>query len=154
MNLYVKKSVSIVNGEHVETWIESKGEVKMAKLEPRKRIFGGGCKASLPIYQLNFPVDRDIAPFNDFEHFTGRRKPWVLKPPPAEKNTNATAFQSRSDFWYHILRKVAKQNNLNVSIDSGLNIRLKHQLGFYSTFSDVEKLRAAHLEEERQGRRI
>ena len=35
--------------EKVETWIEGKGEVKMAKLEPRKSIFAGGCKASLPI---------------------------------------------------------------------------------------------------------
>jgi len=146
---YVKKRVSIAISEQVETWIESKGEVKMAKLEPRKSIFGGGCKASLPIYQLNFPVDRDIAPYNDFEHFTGYAKPWVRKPPPAETNTNSTVFVSKTDFWYHILRNVAKQSNLNVSIDSGLNITLKHQLGFYSTFSDVERLRAAHLEEKK-----
>jgi len=70
----------------------------MAKLEPRKNIFGGGCKASLPIYQRNFRFDRDIAPYNGFEHFTGSRKPWVKKPPPAETNTNPTFFVSKPDF--------------------------------------------------------
>ena len=116
---YVKKRVSIINYKKVETWSslplsEASDAVQMIRSQSPTEIFGKGCSSSLPTYQLNWEKNNHF-PYSDFTHFTGDSKPWKSgKVPPAR---NETVFEDAVDFWFHILRKVVEENNLELDVD-------------------------------------
>jgi hypothetical protein len=81
---YVKKNVSIINDNNVETWTSEiynrkNGRVEMYELLSGKQIFQDGCHATLPRYNISLRNSLNIAPYKDFYHFTSNAKPWLHK---------------------------------------------------------------------------
>jgi lipopolysaccharide biosynthesis glycosyltransferase len=110
---YVKKNVSIINQDKVETWgtinNTKDGEVQMISMH--RNIFHDGCSSSMPKYKFHW--GRNVYPEKDFVHFTGDEKPWINKYFSAAivVNDSQVVFDNPFDFWHHILRKVLSEKN-------------------------------------------
>jgi hypothetical protein len=112
---YVKKSVSIINQDKVETWGTDNntvsGPVRMIKMH--SNIFHDGCSSSMPQYKINW--GRNFYPEKDFVHFTGSEKPWLnTNIQVTLANKSQVVFDSADVFWYHILEKVLAENNITM----------------------------------------
>lgn len=147
---YVKKNVSIINDDKVETWTSEKdnrndGRVKMSELLSEKQIFQDGCHATLPRYNIKLRNSLNIAPYKDLYHFASVKKPWLHLP---EKNENDSSFHEPRTFWFHILREINKERNMGIAIDGGLNITISSQLGEFPTKNQMNEMRKAQLENE------
>jgi len=124
---YVKKSVSIVSGEEVDNYgPNKKNRERVIKLEetlvnpfdeytclPKRYedTFG-----ELPTYDA-----QGMAPYRDFVHFLGSKKPWKRKL-PAPVTTNVEA-ETPYQYWFFMLRLLNKELNMGIDFQNWTRIQ-------------------------------
>jgi len=112
---YLKKNVSIINQDKVETWstINNTGDDEVHMINMHKNIFNGGCSPSMPQYKFHW--GRNFYPEKDFVHFTGDEKPWMNAYfTTTAANESQVVFDNAFVFWHHILHKVLSEKNRTI----------------------------------------
>lgn len=115
---YVKKNVSIINQDKVETWgtINNTKDSEVQMISMHRNIFNNGCSSSMPKYKLHW--GKNFYPEKDFVHFTGDEKPWINNFFSAiVVNESQVVFDNPFDFWHHILHKVLSKKNRTIIRD-------------------------------------
>jgi hypothetical protein len=82
------------------------------------------------------------APYRDWVHFTGKKKPWLSdKPPP--NLTAETGLTTRRMFWWYTLKQLNDEAKLGLDFDNWLVIG-KPSLGFFPTTKDLNSRVESH----------
>ena len=98
------------------------------------KLLGAGCS---PYRGGSFGL-RDSAPFSDFKHFTGVKKPWFSDPPKIVGNV--TEISNANELWFYILRNEANRTKFPVDVETLKENARPLSLGLFPT---AKMMRAA-----------
>jgi hypothetical protein len=138
---YHQKSTSIIIGSEIESW----GTDENGVLRLERTVSGG------PLNNFTCSLSAHCSPFcdspyQDFNHFTGKKKPWdqqyatLEKSLGSESSSNKTSPSSR---WFSALLSAAQGINFNTS-KAGFGT--KKQVGSYPTYNSMYQHIAAKKE--------
>lgn len=64
---------------------------------------------------------REMAPYRDFVHFLGDKKPWKKRlPPPVSTNIES---ETPEQYWFHMLRLLNKEFNMGIDFKNWTRIK-------------------------------
>jgi hypothetical protein len=142
---YVKKSVSLVRSNIVENWsVDSNGTLRIAATHDNLFV-----NVSHPInvfYHecLRWSHKGCYAPYRDWVHFTGKKKPWLSAKPPPDL-TAETSLTTRRLFWWYTLKELNDEVQLGLDFDNWLVIG-KPSLGFFPMTKDLNSRAEKHVD--------
>ena len=114
---YVKKNLSIIIGNKVQTWgSDERGEQKMISEQPGTEVFvdierfcGIGPMHHMHVAGISPFKMFDTAPYMDFHHFKGKLKPWLKT---RRRNKKVTKL------WIYALKSLNKKYGYNIDIET------------------------------------
>jgi hypothetical protein len=127
---YGEKSVSIIFRNYVENWdIDSNGTVYL------ESTVGLDIFDEYSMERVCWSQRHCTIPFNDFIHFTGRSKPWLVSPPDKfQTESNSTS----RHFWYNNLYNLNEKMNLGIDFTQWRQFHRPY-LGMYPTHKTASK---------------
>jgi hypothetical protein len=134
---YAKKSVSLVRSNIVENWsVDSNGTLSITATYDNPFV-----NVSHPIkkfYHECFRWSRKgcHAPYQDWVHFTGKKKPWLAVKPPANLTAKSVPTMNRKSFWWYNLKELNDEMHLGLDFENWLVIG-KPSLGFFPTTKEL-----------------
>ncbi len=130
---YVKKNVSLIIGNKIQTWnADSNGKLQMIREVPSDKVFGSTTKQCqiVPSHHIRgkFSIHKAV-PYRDFQHFKSKSKPWL------KAAANFGAREEINSLWFHVLKEINERYSFQIDTD---NIALNWpSLGFFPTHSMV-----------------
>jgi hypothetical protein len=140
---YVKKSVSLVRSNIIENWsVDSNGTLRITathddpfvNVSRPTKVFHHEC--------MRWCHNGCYAPYRDWVHFTGKKKPWLSDKPPLNL-TAETGLTTRRMFWWYTLKQLNDEAKLGLDFDKWLVIG-KPSLGFFPTTKDLNSRVETH----------
>lgn len=122
---YVKRSVSIVSGEEVDNYGPVNGQerirIEKTLVNPFDKYTCFPEKYEDTFGELPTSDARFLAPYRDFVHFLGSKKPWKRNPPPpvASNVESETPLQ----YWFFMLRLLNKELGLGIDFENWKKIK-------------------------------
>jgi hypothetical protein len=125
---YVKRNVSIIIGSEIEHWTTTIGstnekaeDVTLQRIDGNSPLDMYSCVSTKSSYQKD--RRQPPAPYRDFYHFTGNRKPWEFMDwqYPLHVNTSTVMSTGKQGFqrmqiWRDTLMKVQEMTNYNFTL--------------------------------------
>jgi hypothetical protein len=125
---YVKRNVSIIIGNEIEHWTTTTGstneeaeDVTLQRIDRNSPLDIYSCVSTKSSYQKG--RRQPPAPYRDFYHFTGNRKPWEFMDwqSPLHVNTSTVMSMGKQGFqrmqiWRDTLMKVQEMTNYNFTL--------------------------------------
>jgi hypothetical protein len=138
---YVKKNVSIIIGSEIEHWTTTTGnntdELMLQRVDKDSPLDPYSCIRTKSSYQNGRRLPP--APYRDFYHFTGNRKPWETLDWQSPHNSTVN---KRMQIWRDTLMKVQEKTHYNFTLfgdnnnvdEDGMGSIPKPPMGRFSTY--------------------